>query len=95
MKKAKKILITTVTHEVVIMRRCRMSTIRAFCPPCGAETQMLELNEAGAFYGAGERELIRQIENNALHSIEGSNGRLFICEVSLRRAATRKGRNDA
>jgi hypothetical protein len=94
MRKAKKILITTVTHEVLVVRRGRTKTTRGFCPPCGAETEMLELNQAATVSGMRLRELIREIENKSFHSTEDANGRLLICAESLREAAARTRNND-
>lgn len=84
MKNAKKILVTSATSEIFIIRRGRQKTFRGFCVHCKAETEMLDLHTAVTVFGLGTRELIRQIETGAVHSTETANGHLLVCTESLK-----------
>ncbi len=79
----KKILITTTSHEIFVVRRRKEQTIRGFCPECQKEVEMRTLDEATSKTGISTRELFRLIENNLLHSIETTSGHLLICRSSL------------
>ncbi len=92
MIKAKRILITTESREIFIVRRVGNPTIRGFCETCAAETDLLTLDEAVGFANKSTRELIRKIESGAIHSTESASGHLFICEESLRQAANLKSK---
>ena len=83
MKNAKKILITSATSEIFIIRRGRQKTFRGFCTNCAAETEMLDLHSAVTVFGLGTRELICQIETGAVHSSETASGHLLVCTESL------------
>jgi hypothetical protein len=80
---AKKLLITTVSHEVFVVRVNRQTTIHAYCPNCEAEVEMLGLDAAISLSGSGWREVIRQIAGDEIHSIETANGDLRVCRNSL------------
>ncbi len=83
MSKAKKILITTESSEIFILRRSGQNTIRGFCSDCAAEIEMLTLDEAVSFSALNTRELICRIETGAVHSIETLGGHLLVCQKSL------------
>ncbi len=83
MKNAKKILITTESHEIFIVRVNRRSNIRGFCPDCAEEVELLTLDEAVSVSTRKTRELIREIEADAVHSIETLSGHLLLCRRSL------------
>ena len=82
--KSKKILITTASHEVFVVRRGRQKKVRAFCPACATQVEMLTLDEAVSASGRPARELIPKIVSNAVHSIETESGHLLVCRVSLK-----------
>jgi len=82
--KAKKILITTESHEVFIVRMNGRSNIRGFCPQCSIEVNLLTLDEAVGVTGRTTLELIRGIETEAIHSIETGSGHLLVCRNSLK-----------
>ncbi len=84
MTNAKKILITTESHEIFIVRMNGKSHIRGFCPNCTFEVEILTLDEAVSFSAKHTRELIRQIETDAVHSIETTSGHLLVCQNSLK-----------
>lgn len=83
MTNAKKILITTESAEVFIVRFNGRSNIRGFCADCAAESDLLTLDEAVTFSGKGTRELVRRVESGEVHSIETSSGHLLVCRSSL------------
>lgn len=82
--KAKKVLITTVSHEVFIVRVNEDTGIRGFCPSCESEVEMLTLDSAARIAGVSGRQMINEIATNEVHSIETANGPLLICRKSLR-----------
>ena len=82
--KSKKILVTTASHEVFIVRRGRQKKVRDFCPACATQVEMLTLDEAVSASGRPARELICQIETGRIHSIETGSGHLLVCQVSLK-----------
>ena len=83
MKNAKKVLITSATSEIFIMRRGGQRTIRGFCPNCEREVEMLTLDEAVRVGGQSARVIVRRIEQGSLHFAETDNGHLLICAASL------------
>lgn len=83
MTNTKKILITTESSEVFIVRFHGKSGVRGFCASCAAETDLLTLDEAVTFSGTGTREIVRQVESGEVHSIETSSGHLLICRSAL------------
>lgn len=83
MTNLKKILITTESHEVFIVRMGGSSNIQGFCPDCAEEVGLLTLDEAVSFSARSTRELLRQIECAAVHSIETASGHLLVCRRSL------------
>ncbi len=84
MKNAKKILVTTASSEIFIIRRGEQKVIRQFCRNCQSETEMLDFNSAVNIFSVGAREIIRRIEANTVHSAETENGHLLVCVKSLR-----------
>ena len=83
MRIAKKILITTESREIYIVRMNNKSDIREFCAECATQTEMLMLDEAVSFSSRNTSELIRQIEIGAIHSLETASGHLLVCRNSL------------
>lgn len=82
-RKAKRLLITTVSHEISIVRVNHRTPLRGYCPGCATEVEMLTLDSAVSVLGIGGREVIRQIVSQETHSIETANGRLLVCRSSL------------
>lgn len=83
MTNLKKILITTESHEVFILRMKADSKINGFCVLCKKDVPLFTLDEAVSFSALSTRELIRQIESGTIHSIETASGHLLICRSSL------------
>jgi len=80
---AKKILITTESHEVFIIRPIGETAVGGFCPECGEQVEMLHFDAVTSLSGIGGRELIRCLKDGTLHSIESDTGHLLICKRSL------------
>ena len=81
---SKKILITTKTSEIFIIRRGRRKAIRGVCPDCKKEVELLTLDEAVNYSGKHTGELIRYTDSGVVHSIETGNGHLLVCQNSLK-----------
>lgn len=81
--KTKKLLITSVRHQVSIVRVTKEASTHAFCPGCETEMEMLTLDSAARIAGISERQLIDQIVGNRVHSSESTNGHLLVCRESL------------
>lgn len=90
MTNAKKILITTESREVFIVRFNENSDMHGWCEACAADTKMLTLDNAVSFAGTPTRELIRQTDAGAIHSIETVGGHLLLCQNSLQGFFKRK-----
>ncbi len=87
MTKPKKILITTDSREIFILRAKGKSEIRGFCADCGRETEMLSLDEAVSFSGIRTLEICRQISEGGggkIHFLETASGHLLVCRDSLK-----------
>lgn len=83
MTDVKKILITTESHEVFIVRVSDKSDVRGFCSDCEHEVELLTLDQTVNRTGKTARELFRQIEAGEIHSIETASGHLLVCLDSL------------
>jgi hypothetical protein len=81
--KAKKLLITTIRHEMVVVRAPHQTTVQGFCPTCGTQVEMLTFDMAVKVSGTSGFEMIRQLAANETHSIETINGHLLVCRRSL------------
>lgn len=51
---AKKILITTESHDVYIVRQRTPDTFQGFCPNCSEEVGMMDFNMAITWSGIGD-----------------------------------------
>lgn len=80
---AKKILITTESHEVIIVRRGGEPAVPNFCRVCDAEVEMVNLDMAVRRSRIGGRELVHRTQTGEFHSIETPDGYLMICGRSL------------
>jgi hypothetical protein len=83
MIKAKRILITTESSEIFIVRRVGKQAIHGFCEICAAVTEMVTLDQAVSFINQNTWNLIRLLESGAAHSIETADGHLLVCRTSL------------
>ena len=81
--KSKKILITTTSREIFIVRADDKSFVTGFCPDCAREVELLNLDSAVSFAQKSARQLIDEIQSGAIHSIETKSGHLLVCRDSL------------
>ena len=80
---AKKILITTESHEVFILRTDKSDHAFGHCSDCDREVEILTLDQAITQSGIPTGALVRLAEANKVHSIETSMGHLLVCKDSL------------
>lgn len=91
MPKTKKILITTDTSEIFIVRAKGKNVIRGFCFECNADREMLTLDEAVSLSGISTFEIIKQIGEKKIHFLETASGHLLICRNSLSKTMKKTG----
>ncbi len=92
---AKKILITTESHEVFILRTDRRDRAYGRCPSCLCEVEIVTLDQAISLSGLRTVELVRLAEADQIHSIETYSGHLLVCKDSLDRMAARHAEEDS
>jgi len=80
---AKKILITTQTREIFIVRAETKDSFHGFCGRCGCETELLTLDQAVSISGISPREIFRLADANSIHAIETDTKHLLICLASM------------
>ena len=83
MTNTKKILITTESREIFIMRANGKSDVRGFCDACAAEVDLTTLDRAVSLSGLTTIEIVRRVETGEMHFWETASGHLFICKKSL------------
>src|SRR5687767_10318740 len=83
MANAKKILVTTVSHELFIRHDKPGERIYQDCPGCGSKAEMLTLDEAVCRSKYSGREILRSVENGEVHFVETASRHLLICGASL------------
>lgn len=80
---SKKILITTESHEIFILRAGSKASLRGFCSGCGREEELLTLDQAVSISGIGAKELFWLAESGRIHAIETDTKHLLICIASI------------
>ena len=90
MQNAKKILITTESHEIFIMRIADGSRAFGHCGHCGREVEILTLDQAVSFSGLNTRELVHLAETKKIHPIETESGHMLICYESAAHVKAQK-----
>src|SRR5687767_1601004 len=82
-ERAKRFLVTSEHHEVVIVRRGQHKPRYGACSVCGTNTELLCLDEAVTRSGKSTRDLIELTDRGVIHAVETAAGHLLICESSL------------
>ena len=82
MTRAKKILITTESHEVFTLHINNEHGAAGFCHSCNAEVEMLSLEQAVSLTGIHTRDLVRLIDAAEIHAIETNTGHYLVCANS-------------
>jgi hypothetical protein len=83
MKKMKRTVKFTVETERTLILRSRGDRRVAWCERCGAEVEMVTVDEAARVAGVSELTICRHAEGGSCHFIEDAAGRLFICLNTL------------
>ena len=86
---AKKILITTETHEQFVLRVAGGKRAFGSCRECGGEVEMLTVDQAVSTSGVRTLGLIALAETGKLHTMETSSGHLLFCRNSIDRFSGR------
>jgi len=76
--------ITVEDHRVLVVRRLR--SMRAWCPRCGAEADMVRPEEALALAHASQAQLADIALDHHWHAIQDHDGRLLVCLESVLKA---------
>jgi hypothetical protein len=80
---SKKILITTESREIFILRAGSKESLHGFCPGCGREVELLTLDQAVSISGTGAKELFWLVESGRIHAIETDTKHLLMCLASI------------
>ena len=86
---AKRTRITIETDSVLLLRGRR--PLRAWCPQCGAETEMVPLNEVGVVSNLLPAEVQAWMESPELHHATSADGVALICLNSMLKRTRRAG----
>jgi len=73
--------ITIETDSLLVLRGRR--SVRAWCPQCGAEGEMIPLNEVGLISNLRPVEVEAWIQSEDLHHSEAANGTPLVCLTSM------------
>jgi hypothetical protein len=78
---AKHTKITIETDSLLVLRGRR--SLRAWCPECGAEGEMIRLDEVGVISNLPPPEVKAWIQSEDLHHSEAADGAHLICLNSM------------
>ncbi|HEY2866598.1 MAG TPA: hypothetical protein VGJ02_05860 [Pyrinomonadaceae bacterium] len=82
MTRAKKILITTESHEVFTLHINAKNGAIGFCDKCEDKVEILSLEQAVLQTGIHTRDIVRLVDSQQIHAIETNSGHYLICSVS-------------
>jgi hypothetical protein len=88
-KKRRKTSISIETRRVLWLRNGR--NFKLWCPECGEETSMLNIDDTVRQTHINTRELCRWINSNRIHFTETSDGLLLVCLNGLRKLTSIDG----
>ncbi len=80
----KKILITTESHEVFILRMGERERAFGYCEGCGHEVEMLTLDQAVTESRIKTADLVDMVGHRTIHALETQSGHLIVCDESIR-----------
>jgi len=83
--KRKTTVITSETHEVLIVRSSAARATRMWCPVCAEELEMLKPDEAAVVADVNTRTIYAWIEAGRIHHAELPGGEVMICPCQLLR----------
>lgn len=84
----RKRLEVTIQQDTLYVLRTPPRVLTAWCAGCGAEVDMLTLEEAATLAGCSMRALVRRAEAGQVHFAETAAGRLLICPHALLASGT-------
>jgi len=84
MTSAKKILITTESHEVFRLHINSDRGAAGYCSLCKAEVELLSLEQAVSLTQIHTRELVQLADASEIHAIETDTGHYLVCSDSAR-----------
>lgn len=84
---AKRTRITIETDSLLVLRGQRLP--RFWCPQCGAEVEMIVLNELGVVSNLPPAEVQAWIESPDLHHMQSADGAVLICLNSMLKRVNR------
>ena len=84
MEKKKITIITSETHEVLVVRKTMDKQIRRWCPLCSLDVDMFTPQGAATMLGTSIREIYRQLEAGKIHFCEEPSMPLLVCGDSFR-----------
>ncbi len=77
--KSKKYRITTETREVIVVRRHQRRSAFGTCPVCQRVGEFLTLETAAELLQMRQLDVIRRLDENAVHAFETPEGQLLFC----------------
>ncbi len=80
MKRKLKLTVTKIYRQTVTEK---IINLRAFCPICRFETEMLSLTESAVFLGNEDRMIEGLIALGEVHAVHLTSGSLHVCKNSL------------
>jgi len=83
MANAKKILITTESHETFTLRMHSRERAFGFCRSCEQNVEIVTLEQAVWMTQTPTRELLRMIDTQLIHATETDSGFILICVNSM------------
>jgi len=84
---AKRTRISIETDSLLVLRG--RESLRAWCPQCGAEAELIPLNEVGVVSNLPSAEVQAWMESPDLHHIRTVEGAVLICLNSMLKRALR------
>lgn len=78
---AKHMKITVETDSLLVLRG--RTPLRAWCPECGAEGEMIPLDDVGVVSNLPPAEVRAWLESESLHHARGADGAPMICLNSM------------
>ena len=83
MEKKRVTIITSETHEVLVVRKTANRDNRRWCPACSLDVDMVSPQEAAHRLGVSPREIFRQLEAEKIHFNEEPGMPFLICPNSF------------
>ena len=86
---SKETKITIETNSLLILRG--RSSLRAWCPDCASEAEMIPLDGVGVISNLAATEVEVWIQSEDLHHVMAADGALLICLNSMLKRIQKKG----